>query len=290
MRHDVSELSGKKSASKGVAYQQIDRILKSAEQKINRYLVRAHEDPISLSFILSRKSDWLSYYDPINRTVYINPRNPQLCYPGRSYDMHKALEPRFIMLSLQAIVDHKLGIDRNYKDALEEIAESTFGIGEALFGQNLQIYPHVKSGLSKDQDIIPVAEIPFSKYRLYTADDISYISGHHVNTVKRLYASGILKPTVARAGRPKFSGQQVREALHEVEGFTPVAMLVDKQGYERDMRIDAVSPWNCDVNLTKAAQHAFYLKDVGSIEHPFIWVRSASIKTFKGEYQQVFQK
>lgn len=267
----------------------IFEVLKSAEAKLNERLLSASkETPYRLELTIDEHKKWISRYDPKKGVIYINGANNLLSSGDRQnpINLREWLEPSFIMLALNAIADHNIAKLPNSGNVVKELAANTFNAFEQLFRGLHPLKPAIRELLSsREEHIVNPNNLLLNPYRLYTAREISDLSGHDFNTVRYLYISGVLK-SYREDPEVSFRADSIMQCLRQIEGYVPVGKILRRNEYMKPFKI-AGSPERVylldERKVNSRSGKPEYLVNVG-VDEPFMFVRQDRIRDFKNWY------
>lgn len=252
---------------------QIMTALKNAEARLNSSLEQTtHAGQYVLEMTMDPDSQWTSRFRNGDSTIEINVANPLFSFASRS-GLQRVLEPKFLLTALEAIANRESGLEQK-PELLREFDASVWQTSERLYRDQNRVQDVVRGFTADAQGVVPVSELELHRYRMYTHESLTEITGRDINTIKRLAACGLLHSARKERMGHKYGATEVLTALREVEGYEPVARLVSPDRYDASFKIYAKTPFlPMEDLLARQKKLPEWFKNVGK-DHPFYFVKS----------------
>ncbi|MBR9699604.1 hypothetical protein GOV09_04065 [Candidatus Woesearchaeota archaeon] len=262
--------------------------LKRAQQAFNTG-VGTQRSPASFSFEWEVDDDSKQMARMDGKTIYINAAAPFLTRGGKGGFVDRLITG-ILYAANDAYVRSEMDGSLEY---LDELDNARWRAAQHFFSDTEGIDTAVRLMLSPRQNVaVPVSEVRFDKHRAYSQEEVAYHSGLNVPTVRGMYASGILKGVK----RPdavivKFLRNDILAALKKVEGYTPLMMHLDPDGYNMRSRTTegtgaGLHPYEARIAKMKCPSWA---KEMG-VSQPFQWIKRGHEDKARRHYRRLVVK
>ena len=268
----------------------IEQLVQKVEARLNKALVVDKTSrSYKLELVLDDNNSWLSRYDKDTGVISFNVTNPQIAVATGIGRGTSSLENVFTMLSLSAIAEASLDDKKNSSLVFDLLADNIRIVSRQLYNGMNPIADTFRVALSNQSKAFPLSEVSINQYRLYSFEELCYLTGRTIPTIRRLYRCGALESFKSVGTYHKFRADSILPCLERIEGYVSAGEVLVPEHYfdndNADLRKrdeDAFLP--LEQELAQKEDLPSYVFNIGTRDRPFMWVQEGKISEFKRYY------